>query len=542
MLDATGKKLRQLIEANNAPAVRCAALVVLGEIGERDPKLEESLCGSLSDPDPAVRTQVVATIGRLQVQQALPDLLARVREGGDESVAAAQAAARLGTRATHALQELMTSVAPGLRRRIASALATGDTASAETAAVDVLLDSDPNVVDAASRSLLSRIPSLERNHRRRLADHAIEVLQRKKGPPLSATSRAAVVRLLAALDDPRGEPVYWSLLEQPSPPEIKAAALQALGTFPLPAAREKLKRLIACATDGDFRVAAPALMILKGATVKNAALPDWLPLFDAPDAAARRFAVEKLADRDRPDVAAALLRQLDHADAALRDLALQALGRLKHGPEALVGALLEAEPVDRTWALARVQAPLVREYRTDLRKKLFDRACEYLEHEDRRADAFLFLLREADPRGLRDRMEERAVALRKKKRYSVALAYLRLLAHDPACGEAIRQELAACGLKMSGKDLAAETRATDPCLHQFAALVHRHETHPMDYLSKARWLDADDLFYLGFHFVELPKPDKEFGGQVLNLLIKRFPRSKRARRARTSYAARASNN
>ena len=85
---------------------------------------------------------------------------------------------------------------------------------------------------------------------------------------------------------------------------------------------------------------------------------------------------------------------------------------------------------------------------------------------------------------------------------------------------------------MSGKDLAAETRATDPCLHQFAALVHRHETDPMDYVSKARWLDADDLFYLGFHFVELPKPDKEFGGQVLNLLIKRFPGSKRTKESK----------
>jgi HEAT repeats len=532
MADATSKKLWQLLESDNPPAVRSAALVVVGELGDRDPKLEAALCSVLGDPDAAVRTQAIATVGQLQIHQALPALLARVREGGDESVAAAQSAARLGAKATHALQELMASVAPGLRRRIASALATGDTASAETAAVDVLLDSDRNVVDAASRSLLGRIPSLERNHRRRLADHAVEVLARKKGPPLSATSRAAVVRLLAALEDPRGEPVYWSLLEQPSPPELRAAALQALGTFPSPVARDKVRRLVACATDADFRVAAPALMILKGAAPKDGALVDWLPLFDAPDAAARRFAIEKLADRDRPEFALALLRQLDHPDGTLRDEALKALARLKHGPEALVRALAEAESPDRSWALARVQAPLVRDYRPELRKTLFAQACDYLEKEDRRADAFLFLLREADPRALRDQLADRATALRKKKRYAVALAYLRLLARDPACGEPIRQELAACGLKVSDKDLAAEARASDSCLHQFAALVHRHALDPIDFVSKARWLDADELFYLGFHFVEGLGFEKEFGGQILNLLLKRFPRSKLAKDAK----------
>jgi HEAT repeat protein len=532
MADATSKKLWQLLELGNSPAVRCAALVVVGEIGDRDPKLEATLSSALGDPDPSVRAQAIATVGQLQIHQALPTLLARVREGGDESVAAAQAAARLGAKATHALQELMGSVAPGLRRRIASALATGDTASAETAAVDVLLDSDPNVVDAASRSLLGRIPSLERNHRRRLADHAIEVLARKKGPPLSATSQAAVLRLLAALEDPRGEQVYWSLLERPSSPELRAAALQALGNFPAPAAREKVRRLVTCATDADFRVAAPALMILKGTAPKGGALPDWLPLFDAPDAAGRRFAIEKLADRDRPEIAQALLQQLDHPDGALRDEALKALARLKHGPQTLVRALVEAESVDRSWALARVQAPLVREYRPELRKTLFAQACDYLEKDDRRADAFLFLLREADPRGLRDQLADRATALRKKKKYAVALAYLRLLARDPACGEPIRQELAACGLKVSEKDLAADARASDPSLHQFAALQHRHAVDPIDFVSEARWLDAEDLFYLGFHFAEGTGTDKDFGGQILNLLLKRFPRSKLAKDAK----------
>ena len=98
--------------------------------------------------------------------------------------------------------------------------------------------------------------------------------------------------------------------------------------------------------------------------------------------------------------------------------------------------MLKSASADEAWALARAQAGLVGEYPPALRKQLLTRACGYLEEGDRRADALLFLLREADHRELRDRLEERALALRKKKDYATALIYLRLLGRDPACGPA----------------------------------------------------------------------------------------------------------
>jgi hypothetical protein len=118
-----------------------------------------------------------------------------------------------------------------------------------------------------------------------------------------------------------------------------------------------------------------------------------------------------------------------------------------------------------------------------------------LEAGDRRADALLFLLREADAKGLRDRLEDRALTHRKKNKYSLALIYWRLLTRDPACGEGIRFEQAACGLKVSGHDLAADSRSADACLHH--------------------------------------GPEKEFGAQVLRLLIRRSPRSKPAKDAKS---------
>jgi HEAT repeat protein len=345
----------------------------------------------------------------------------------------------------------MSQVAPGLRRRIAAALGVGGTASANTAAVDVLLDTDPGVVDASVRSLLSEVPSLPEGQRRALAERALQLMKPRKGHVLLPASEAALVRLLAGLGDPRGEAVFWARLAPTFPPEIRAAALQALGSLPPPQGKERFEQLLACAADPDFRVAAPALMILKAIPVSDRNLGTWLSLLDAPDVAVRRFAIDQLAGRDRPDVAAALVRQLYHPDQGLRDLAQERLGGMKHGRGALLAALLDAESPEQAWSLARAQVRFARDDDAKNQARLFTQMSKFLEAGDRRADALLFLLREADPEGLQEKLLDKAVALRKKKKYEPALTYLKVLARDPAIGFAVRQELAFCGLKVSAK-------------------------------------------------------------------------------------------
>jgi HEAT repeat protein len=533
MLDTTSQKLLHLLKPPSPPEMRSAAALVLGEVGSRDSDLGRALCDALSDSEPTVRLPVLNAVGKLRIEQALPQLLERVQQGGPEAEVAAVAAARLGAKATRALQELMGQVAPGLRRRIAAALAAAGTTSAEAAALESLLDKDPGVVDAATRSLISEVSSLPTAHQRGLADHILTLLQTRKGPVLAPASETALVRLLSALGDSRGEVAFWARVEAPRAPELRAAALQALGALPLAPDKGKLKRLFACAADTDFRVAAPALMILKALPVSTRGVKDWLPLLDAPDTAARRLAVEKLAEVDTPEVAEALVRQIGHRDAAFRGEVLGCLTRLESGRAALAKALLAAGTADEVWALARAQTPFVRQYAPEVHKKLFSQASAYLDAGDRRAEPLLFLLREADGRWLRDQLEERAIALRKKKAYAEALVYLRLLAREPACGEEMRFELAGCALKVSTHDLAAEARAADPALQQFARLVHNPETPPLERVKQAKWLDPEDLFYLGFHFVEGERGERDFGGQVLRLLLQRSPRSKLARDAKS---------
>jgi HEAT repeat protein len=528
----TTKKILRLLHPDQPLDVRCAAALVLGEVGGKDAELARALCDALKDGEERLRLQVIKSVGNLRIDAALPHLLERIKEGGEEAEQAAQAAAKLGAKGTRALQELMPKVAPGLRRYIASALAAAGTASSETAAVAVLLDRDPGVVEAAGRSLLAQVPTLTPAHRKALAAQLLELIDNKQ-EPLSPPSESAVLRLLSALDEPRAEAVLWERIAPPHPLEVRTAALQALGKWATSPGKEQLKRLFVCATDSDFRLAAPALVLLKNLPVGERTVSEWLTLLQASDVAVRKLAMEKIGDRDTAEVADALLQQLQHPDRSLRDGALARLSRLKQGQKALTTALLEADSSDRAWMLARAQAPFTRTNPPEWREQVFAQACKYLETNDRRADALLFLLRETDAAELRQRLEERAIHWRKKKAYETALLYLRLLIRDPSSGFPIRLELACCGLKVSSHDLAPEARASDPCLQQFATLCQGYETELSDQLEKNKWLEPEDLYYLGFHFAEQVGQQKQFGGKVLRWLVKRSPRTKLAQAAKS---------
>jgi hypothetical protein len=532
-MNLSGEKLLRLLRPDNPVDVRCAAALVLGEIGPaRDAATSAALCAGLHDAEPAFRLRAIEAAGKLRVAPALPKLLERIRDGGPEAEASAHAAAKFGDKGTHALEELLHHVAPGVRRYIAAALATDGSARDDSVALHVLLDSDPAVIEAATRSMLGQIPTYTEAKRAELTDSLVGLTGHKK-KPLTPATETAVVRLLAALDNPKAASVLWDRVAPTHPVEVRAAALQGLGKWAETPGKEQLKRLFACASDPDFRLAAPALVILRRLPVQERAVPEWLALMHAPDVGIRRLAMEKVGDRDTDAVATALLEQLDHADRELSAAALSRLVRLEHGRAALTGALLDAATADKAWTLARAQAPFAKEYPQKIRAGVFAQACKYLETGDRRADPLLFLLREADVGDLRDRMAKQATAVRKKKGCAEALPYLRWLGRDPACGLPIRLELAACGLRVSGHDLAAEARLADACLEQFVTLFHQHGETLLERIEAIGWLEPEDLYYLGFHCAEQGGPLKKFAAHLLKRVVKHSPRSKVAKSAKS---------
>jgi HEAT repeat protein len=526
------KKLARLLQPDQPAEVRQAAALVIGELGAKDGEVSKAIVEVLADEDETVRVRAIVAAGKLGVAPALKGLLARVESGGAGASEAAEAAAQLGRKGIEGLKDLMPQVAPGLRRYIGAALAGAGVDGADSTALDVLHDKDPGVVEAAVKTLLAQVPTYSPKQHKALAGQLLALANNKKAP-LSPVVELAVVRLLTALDDPRIGAAMWDRIVPPTSVDVRAAALQALGKWIKSPSKDQLKKLFACAAESNFKITIPAMMLLEQSPAAAKETNEWVRLMRAPDISVRRLATEKVGDRDSKDVAEGLLAQLDHPDRGLRDAALARLTRLKAGRELMTKALLAEKTVDRAWSLARVQAPFVASYPKSWSAPIFAAASKFIEADDRRSDPLIFLLREVDAAGLRDQFTERAVALRKKKNYAQALQYLKLLARDPALGFDARFELAGCGLKVSNHNLGQEARANDPCLGQFAQLAQADEPGLLKHLDKAKWIEPEELYYVGFHFAEHDPRWRKLGGELLRLVIKRSPRGKIAAAAKS---------
>jgi len=541
MPDQTLKNLTALITSTDNPEVRRAALRVAAALKpSKERSLNQALLGVLEEEDPGLRGLAVEALGEARAEEALPKLVELVHAGGAEVDAAVRAIGHRGSRGTKALVQVMHQAAPVLRRRIAAALALAGTESAVLATAESLLDEDPGVVEASAKSLAVEVPHLTAGQKRTLAEHLLEMLAPPKrsrksnenAVDLAPASEAAMLRILAALHAPQAEELYWARLDTHRPAALRSAALQALAALPSSVSDAKLQKLLGCAAATEFQVVAPALMLLKKVPASRKNVKHWLELFDAPDVAAHSLAVEKLREVDTDQVAEALLKQLRHPDKGLRDNALAALHELKAGRGALFAAMLEAATPDETWNLARGQAALAQKWSSAQRATVFARASKLHDADDRREDALWFILREADRAWLGSQLEARALALRKKKNFAASLAYWRLLTRDPAVGPQLRFELAATELKLSNHDATASVRETDVSLQNFNRLLQDAAFDLIGQVRKAKWLEESDLYYLGFHFAEQPRLGREFGRQVLELVMERWPKTELGKSAK----------
>lgn len=521
-MDIPLKKVLKLLDSPEAD-VRLAAVVVLGEVGARDAGVAEKMLALLGDAEETVRLATIKACGQLKVAKALPVLLDKVGHGGAEAAPAAAAAAQLGSKGIQALQDLMHAVAPGVRRYIASALTTSAAPGADAVGVSVLADKDSTVSSSASAAIIANIPKLTPERKHALTEDILALLSdRKKALP--ATSELPIVRVLVALQDPATAGALWERVLPPHLPEVRAAALQAVGSWITTPTKEQWKRLFQCATDPDFRVAAPALMILNRLPATEKMQADWVKLLYAPDGAARRLGVEKVGHMDSPEVAQGLMAQYHHSERAVRDTAREALQQTGHGRKTILTALMKADGADDTWQFARTAAGFKDEIPTALRDDLVTKACQYLEAHDHRADALLFLLHEISREALQEALLDRAVAYRKKKKYEAALQYLKVMAREAGIGFAIRLELALCGLKLSARELDPHARDADPCLRNFDSLIQQDAALLRKELEKAKFLDPAELFYVGFHFAEQHGPARDFGVDLLKLVVKSVPK------------------
>ena len=517
---------------------RCAAAMVLGELKIRDVAAVTALRDCLADGPPPLQLYALEALSAARARKLTPHLTPLLDSPDDEVRRRASELLRNeGAHGSAALAEEL-SDAPVSRRRtlVGIVVRNHDDATLERLVARL---ADKDVGDDVANALVAELEKIEAGPRKRLQALLLSCMA-AAGKKNDRPTLQRVLRVVGAFDVVALAGRIAAYCEAEHDLELRQAALRALRR-PLcsssrPPAAGLLGTLLRCASAAEETIARPAVELLRECRLGAEQRGQIAQLLQAPHPHARRLAVEQLGATGDRGACKALLRLLRDEDPVARDTAARLLAAQDGVVKLLIGELKTAldDP-----AVAGTLCRLLRRHGDELKpadkKKIAQLAEEQIKISDsEQLPEVVRLLRSADAEAYRALVLGRASRLRRSKRFEEAFSLLRCLERDGLLDDESRYFTLVAGLcsTASKKNLARSSRSTDPILRHAVELLATG--YPVARkLTRDKGLDSEDLFFIGFNFVESKDDEeREFGGDLLRYLAERSPRSKLGRSAK----------
>jgi hypothetical protein len=164
--------------------------------------------------------------------------------------------------------------------------------------------------------------------------------------------------------------------------------------------------------------------------------------------------------------------------------------------------------------------------------KLLKAMTGFLEADEQGWQTPLELAREAAPDKTAKALKELYDKLKRRKPPERATRVLRILCRGEMASHDDRYQLASRLLAESHRDTSSAARRGDASLGELQRLLNSGYDG-VKALTKDRSVDLDDLYYVGFHFIEEGHPA---GEDLLNAVVKKAGRKKIAKMAKNKLA------
>jgi len=532
------RKICGLLESER-PEFQCAAALVLGELGVRDPTVVQQLGSVLSNGcDESIKGYALEALGKIGSKRSVPLLLPLLVGDSALRERAIRILADMGPSVTPILETLLDGATSPERRAIHVVLARIRGEHGTRLLLKGLNDDDYGVVDetvSAIRHEVKAAPSAEREQFRDL----VKEFLKSKPARRSDRATAAALRVLGFLDDSSAQSIVLPFTAQRHSSLVRGAALAALRVMPRPKGRSDAltRRLVPYLNDPDYQnIVVPTMDILYELPLPSDAAPDIEKLSRARRSEVKRFVLAKLRDFDSRTSATILLKFMEDADPGIRDVATESLMRIESSRDLLFERLMRDTRAARVWIFARILRPHATALAQDQVRRLSDRVVRLIEQEQRLYEPLLFLLRAASPEAARAALFKRGLRKKRSHNYDDAARLFRLLERNEIFDPAVRFELGVTLLKMTQRD---PDREDDPALDLLCGLASETDFNLFESLRKDAVLTADDLYGLGFAFSKRSagKAERKVGGDLLRLVTRKVPRTELAQSARERMAA-----
>jgi HEAT repeat protein len=551
--------------SNEAVEKQIAAAIVLGEIRARGAVVTEALAEALESGIGPLQRHALDALARIGAKKAVPRILPLLASRDEDLRRAAVATiVSVGDDVLPVLRERIGSASAEEKRAIDSVLAALGGKDAFGALLDSLGASDAEAAKAAAIAVRQRVKDADSRQRRSYFAQVQKFLEgaAKRGAGAGAGAVAAGVKILGYLEDERAIPMLLDLTRAGrNPPAVRQEALIAL-RFLLGKDKDAegtshaavVGALVEAASDADRAIAQTALHTLAGVPLPASAMRSIEKLVGHADFERARFAMEMLGRHEGPEAARVLVhvlstttdkRRAELAASCLRGERGQDDGRPATGGTGgvkdsavapLAKALLESPDADRAWLLRGLLKGNAAKTPAPTRKLLLEAAIDRLATGKGHWEPLLSAVRDADARSVPPPLRSLAQKLRSAKGGKAdpgrLLLVLRVLCQGDGATDEDRYALAIAELARASRDTRPAARAGNEGLRLFGAMVDRG-SDVVGMMRKDRTVDLEDIYFVGFHFVEEKHP---LGEELLKLIVEKGGRAKVAKMAKSKLA------
>lgn len=534
-MDATLKGIVGILGKAD-PETRCAALVVLTQLGVADDKVVSEVRKALQAKNSVVRDFALAYFETVRPRQGVSDILPFL--DSDETPLRDRAVALLAQYGPSAISATRKHAAEGPRRRLNATIdlcARVRSSSALDFLFDIMAGDDFEANRAACDALLVAVGNADDKGK---ADVFARTEHLAAAAKAARPALVAAAKLYATLGEPKARKRLFGMLAHADHAVVThalGALLQCLRGQKLVASEVDVL-LALLVSDDEQGVLRPVVRLLEGQSLDRAYLPQLNKLAESPQPIVKRFAVQKLGAFEGGSVVKTLIGYLTDDSFARRDQATTSLKQLGAARLPLMKEFLDCDDERRAWTLGEILLAHDRAWKRDVSSALWKKLEQSLEkRDDRLHTAYFHFLNTLDPESVGTSVRERAEHLRKAKKFPLCVKWLHLLRDSPALDAEAKFTLSVAELKSHSHSLSPTVRRHDPALELLRELAA--STFPTaERLKKERSLEPEELFYIAFNFAEGTLHERDLASELLENLVAKTPRTKIGKAAKNKLA------
>ncbi|MFH1384430.1 MAG: HEAT repeat domain-containing protein [Candidatus Omnitrophota bacterium] len=518
--------------------LQCSAILVLGELGLKDKNITILLKQKLASVNTVIKNFALDAVRAVPSKDYAEELLTILEQGGKESKKAADVLCAIHSDILPILKSRFSRYNDYYKNLVIPVLISLNTASGRKFLLDAILTNSLDVLKAICFSFREKIETFSAQEKKALLAHIRQCIK-EATVHKKYTAITSYVILIGFINCPSSKGLLLSFVKKDGDAyaHVRRNALLSLKRLNLRGRHDDVAEVLFSLLENADQYAGKDIVdVLQPITFSKTFDKKIQRLLQSQNPYVRSFAISCLGRNGARQSAQCLVQYLKEKDTLIRQAAQEALGGMPSAVPLLLKALQTMCVEDEYMTIAHILKNHKEKITSERRAKLFSFMEQHLRKRHDAYKIYYTVLKTVMPEYLYDTVLKKIRLLKNRKKFKEAHAFTSLLSTGLLFTDEVKYEASIIGLKNSNQDIALRSRNNDTVLQLFEYLLKSSDIALLKRIKSEKNLEAHDLFYVGFHFSEKLFELKGFGVAILKLLIKKYPRSKVAPKAKKKLA------